>query len=148
MSKLEKLPQKNLRFILKRMSDDIFIRDLFSHANQRVIKQIFEDIGMSIDRNDMEFIFAMYKENPNFLTEDIKLPKLHQYEIVTKRYARIEVREYWKNTYESYLDDEDDVQEFIDWFGGGDWWEGEMIDRDEYDEETTETETDEINKLS
>ena len=148
MSKLEKLPQKNLRFILKRMSDDIFIRDLFSHANQIVIKQIFEDIGMSIDRNDMEFIFAMYKENPNFLTEEIKLPKLHQYEIVTKRYARVEVREYWKNTYESYLDDEDDVHEFIDWFGGGDWWEGEMIDRDEYDEETTETETDEINKLS
>ena len=148
MSKLEKLPQKNLRFILKRMSDDIFIRDLFSQGNQRLIRQIFEDIGMSIDKNDIEFVFALYRENPNFLTEDIKLPKLHQYEIVTKRYARIEVREYWKNTYESYLDDEDDVQEFIDWFGGGDWWEGEMIDRDEYDEETTETETDEINKLS
>ena len=148
MNKLEKLPQKNLRFILKRMSDDIFIRDLFSHANQIVIKQIFDDIGMSIDKNDMEFVFALYKENPNFLTIEIKLLKSHQYEIVTKRYARIEVREYWKNTYESYLDDEDDVQEFVDWFGGGDWWEGEMIDRDEYDEETTETETDEINKLS
>ena len=143
MSKLEKLPQKNLRFILKRMSDDIFIRDLFSQGNQRLIRQIFEDIGMSIDKNDIEFVFALYRENPNFLTEEIKLPKLHQYEIVTKRYARIEVREYWKNTYESYLDDEDDVHEFIDWFGGGDWWEGEMIDRDEYDEETTETETDE-----
>ena len=148
MSKLEKLPQKNLRFILKRMSDDIFIRDLFSQGNQRLIRQIFEDIGMSIDKNDIEFVFALYRENPNFLTEEIKLPKLHQYEIVTKRYANISIREYWKNTHESYLDDEDDVQEFIDWFGGGDWCEGEMIDRDEYDEETTETETDEINKLS
>ena len=148
MSKLEKLPQKNLKFILKRMDEGIFIRDLFSHANQIVIKQIFEDIGMSLDKNDMEFVFALYKENPNFLTEEIKLPKLHQYEIVTKRYARIEVREYWKNTHESYLDDENDVLEFIDWFGTSDWWEGEMIDRDEYDEETTETETDEINKLS
>lgn len=148
MSKLEKLPQKNLKFILKRMHDGIFIRDLFSQANQRVVKQIFDDIGMSIDKNDIELVFALYKENPNFLTEEIKLPKLHQYEIVTKRYARVEVREYWKNTHESYLDDENDVLEFIDWFGGSDWWEGEMIDRDEYDEETTETETDEINKLS
>ena len=76
MSKLEKLPQKNLRFILKRMSDDILIRDLFSQGNQRLIRQIFEDIGMSIDKNDIEFVFALYRENPNFLTEEIKLPKL------------------------------------------------------------------------
>ena len=148
MSKLEKLPQKNIKFILKRMDESINRGDLFSHANQRQLRQIFEDIGMSVDKNDLQFLFALYRENPNFLTEEIKLPKLHQYEIVTKRYARIDVREYWKNTHESYLDDEDDVIEFIDWFGGSDWWEGEMIDRDEYDEETTETETDEINKLS
>jgi hypothetical protein len=148
MSKLEKLPQKNLKFILKRMNEGIDTRDLFSHTNQRVIKQIFDDIGMNINDKDKEFVFALYRDNPNYLTEEIKIPELHEYEIVTKRYASIQVREYWKNTYESYFNDEKDVSDFQSWFGGADWWDGEMIDRDEYSEETEETEIDEINKLS
>ncbi len=148
MSKLEKLPQKNLKFILKRMDEGLDKTSLISYHNQKVIKEIFDDIGMVVRGQDIDFIFALYRENPNFLTEELKLPTLHEYEIITKRYATISIREYWKNTHETYLDDEDDVDDFISWFGGGDWWNGEMIDRDEYDEETSETETDEINKIS
>jgi len=148
MSKLEKLPQKNLKFILKRMDEGLDKTSLISYHNQKVIKEIFDDIGMVVRGQDIDFIFALYRENPNFLTEELKLPTLHEYEIITKRYATISIREYWKNTHETYLDDEDDVDDFISWFGGGDWWDGEMIDRDEYDEETAETEIDEINKLS
>jgi hypothetical protein len=103
---------------------------------------------MNINDKDKEFVFALYRDNPNYLTEEIKIPELHEYEIVTKRYASIQVREYWKNTYESYFNDEEDVSDFQSWFGGADWWDGEMIDRDEYSEETEETEIDEINKLS
>ena len=53
-----------------------------------------------------------------------------------------------KNTIENYLEDEPDVQDFEEWFGEADWWSGEMIDRDEYDEETRDTDIDEINKIS
>jgi hypothetical protein len=148
MSKLEKLPQKNLKFILKRMNESLDKTSLISYHNQKVIKEIFDDIGMVVRGQDIDFIFALYRENPNFLTEELKLPTLHEYEIITKRYATISIREYWKNTHETYLDDEDDVDDFISWFGGGDWWNGEMIDREEFDEETAETEIDEINKLS
>lgn len=148
MSKLEKLPQKNLKFILKRMDEGLDKTSLISYHNQKVIKEIFDDIGMVVRGQDIDFIFALYRENPNFLTEELKLPTLHEYEIITKRYATISIREYWKNTHETYLDDEDDVDNFISWFGGGDWWNGEMIDREEFDEETAETEIDEINKLS
>ena len=152
MSKLEKLPQKNLKFILKRMNEGIELlgdrRQLISSSTQKIVKDIFNDIGMNINNKDMEFVFALYKDNPNYLTEEIKIPELHEYEIITKRYATISIREYWKNTYESYFNDEDDVDDFQSWFGGADWWDGEMIDRDEYDEETDETEIDEINKLS
>ena len=42
MSKLEKLPEKNFKFILKRMYDDIDLfgryGDLISHANKKIIK--------------------------------------------------------------------------------------------------------------
>ena len=148
MSKLEKLPQKNLKFILKKIDEGFDKQSLISYHNQKVIKEIFDDIGMSLRGDDIDFIFALYRENPNFLTEELKLPTPHKYEIITKRYATISIKEYWKNTYETYLKNEDDVDDYISWFGGGDWWEGELIDRDEYDEETSETETDEINKLS
>ena len=152
MSKLEKLPQKNLKFILKRMNEGIELfgdrRQLISSSTQRIVKEIFNDIGMNINDKDMEFVFALYRDNPNYLTEEIKIPELHEYEVITKRYATISVREYWKNTYESYFNDEDDVDDFQSWFGGANWWDGEMIDREEFDEETAETEIDEINKLS
>ncbi len=148
MNKLEKLPQKNLKFILKRMDEGLDKTSLISYHNQKVIKEIFDDIGMVVRGQDIDFIFALYRKNPNFLTEELKLPTLHEYEIITKRYATISIREYWKNTHETYLDDEDDVDDFISWFGGANWWDGEMIDREEFDEETVETEIDEINKLS
>jgi len=152
MSKLEKLPEKNFKFILKRMYDDIdrFGRngDLISGFNQKIVKDIFDDIGISIDKDDLGFILALYKLNPNFATEKIKIPELNTYEVITKRYANVSIREYWKNEVDSYFEDEDDVNDFISWFGGSDWWEGEMIDREDYDEETTDTDIDEINKLT
>ena len=98
--------------------------------------------------SSLSFIFSLYRLNPNSDTEPLKIPQLHTYEVYTKRYATISVKELWKNTVESYFEDEDDVQDFDSWFGGADWWEGEMVDREEYDEETTDTDYDEINKLS
>lgn len=123
-------------------------KELVSGANQKIVKDILDDIGMVAETEDLSFIFSLYRMNPNYETEPIKIPELHTYEITTKRYATINVREYWKNTIENYLEDEDDVQEFMDWFDNPDWWEGEIIDRDEYDEETTDTDIDEINKIS
>jgi len=152
MSKLKKLPEKNLKFILKRMKDDIdrFGRpnNFISGSNRSIIKDIFDDIGLTLDTDDLSFIFALYKLNPNPEVGNLQIPQLHRYDVITKRYATISVREYWKNSIESYFEDENDVQDFDSWFGGADWWEGELIDREEYDEETTEADYDEINKIS
>ena len=123
-------------------------KELVSGANQKIVKDILDDIGMVAETKDLSFIFSLYRMNPKEATEPSKIPELHTYEIVTKRSATISVREYWKSTVENYLEDEGDVQEFIDWFDNTEWWEGEMIDRDEYDEETTDTDIDEINKIS
>ena len=123
-------------------------KELVSGANQKIVKDILDDIGMVAETKDLSFIFSLYRMNPNYETEPIKIPELHTYEIITKRYATINVSELWKNTVENYLEYEGDVQEFIDWFDNTEWWEGEMIDRDEYDEETRDTDIDEINKIS
>jgi hypothetical protein len=152
MSKFKNYSEKNLRFLLRRIRQDIDPfennNDLITYNGKKGVMNILEDIGLSADNDDLSFIFALYKMNPNFETEQIRIPKLHTYEIITKRYATISVKEYWKNGVESYFDNENDVQTFEEWFGGNDWWDGEMIDRDEYEEETTETEVDEINKIS
>jgi len=152
MSKFKNLTEKNMRFLLKRMNNNIgdYGRpsELVSGANQKIVKDILDDIGMAAETEDLSFIFSLYRMNPNYEIEPIKIPELHTYEIVTKRRATISVNELWKTTVENYLEDEDDVQEFMDWFDNPDWWEGEMIDRDEYDEETTDTDIDEINKIS
>ena len=123
-------------------------KELVSGANQKIVKDILDDIGMVAETKDLSFIFSLYRMNPNYETEPIKIPELHTYEIVTKRSATISVNELWKSTVENYLEYEGDVQEFIDWFDNTEWWEGEMIDRDEYDEETRDTDIDEINKIS
>jgi hypothetical protein len=152
MSKFKNLTEKNMRFILKKMNNDIGNygqpRELVSGVNEKIVKNILDDIGMSVETEDFSFIYSLYRMNPNYETEPIKIPELHTYEIITRRYATISVREYWKNTFKSYLEDEDDVQDFVGWFDNSDWWDGDMIDRDEYDEETTDTDIDEINKIS
>ena len=152
MSKFKNLTEKNMRFILKKMNNDIGNygqpRELVSGVNEKIVKDILDDIGMAVETEDFSFIYSLYRMNPNYETEPIKIPELHTYEIVTKRSATISVNELWKSTVENYLEYEGDVQEFIDWFDNTEWWEGEMIDRDEYDEETTDTDIDEINKIS
>lgn len=123
-------------------------KELVSGANQKIVKDILDDIGMVAETEDLSFIFSLYRMNPNYETEPIKIPELHTYEIITKRSATISVNELWKSTVENYLEYEGDVQEFIDWFDNTEWWEGVMIDRDEYDEETRDTYIDEIKKIS
>ena len=152
MSKFKNYSEKNLKFLLRRIRQDVDPfekgKDLISNTGKKGVMNILGDIGLTADNDDLSFIFSLYKMNPNFETEPIRIPKLHTYEVITKRYAIIKVQELWRNNVDSYFDDENDFQDFDSWFGGSDWWEGQRIDRDEYDEETEETEYDSINKIS
>jgi hypothetical protein len=152
MSKFKNYSEKNLKFLLRRIRQDVDPfekgKDLISNTGKKGVMSILGDIGLTADNDDLSFIFSLYKMNPNFETEPIRIPKLHTYEVITKRYAIIKVQELWRNNVDSYFDDENDFQDFDSWFGGSDWWEGQRIDRDEYDEETEETEYDSINKIS
>lgn len=152
MSKFKNYSEKNLKFLLRRIRYDVdpFERgdSLITNTGKKGVMSILTDIGLTADNDDLSFIFSLYKMNPNFETEPIRIPELHTYEVITKRYAIIKVQELWKTEVDSYFDDENDFQDFDSWFGGSDWWEGQRIDRDEYDEETEETEYDSINKIS
>lgn len=150
MSRLKTFPEKNLKFILRRMINEIgpYDSEIISYTSRKILKEIFDDIALSVDEDDIQFIFALYELNPNFETDRIKIPELHSYEVITKRVATVTIEEYYSNKVDSYFDNPEDLESYIGWFGGAaDWWEGNLIDREERDEETVETETERIKKI-
>jgi hypothetical protein len=50
--------------------------------------------------------------------------------------------------YESFLENAEDVNIFLAENDDYDWWDGEMIDSESYDEETLGTEIDDVKKIS
>jgi hypothetical protein len=152
-SRLENFPEKNLKFILKKMNEKIVYEprftNLISNESKKVITEIFDKIGLDKpDNADLTFLYQLYKDNPNYQSEPLEIPKLNTFGIVTKRHAILYVRELWESEVGTYLEDEKDVQSFEEWFGIADWWDGKMIERDYTDEETTDTDIESINKIS
>ena len=107
------------------------------YRNDRAIIDALDVIGLELKEIDINFLTQLRIENPNFESEEIKIPTLKVIEVVTERQAIIRVNEYWEREVESYID-EDNLANFIDDMTSDNaWWNGEKVDEDIYDEETT-----------
>lgn len=146
-SQFEKFPEKNLRLILRLISKVVYDRDLVTYSNVRDIKSKLEDLGFQPSNMDYEFLFELMRLNPNFETEKIEMPSLHNYEITFARQVVKYSTEYWEKDVESYLSDKDDMKSFVDEMGRVEWWSGDMVDEDHGDEETTDLSIWGINKI-
>lgn len=150
-SKFEKMSKKNLKMILTLMDEYIDRRgnpmSLIDYRNDGAIKDALEVIGIEIGEIDLNFLTQLRKENPNFQTEEIRVPTLKVFEVVTERFARIRVREHWSKEMESYLD-ENNLGLFISDMSDNYWWEGEKTYEETTDEETTSEEIIEVNKIN
>jgi len=146
-SQFEKFPEKNLKLILRVISEVIYERDLFSYSNRKNIKSKLDDLGFQISSKDYEFLFELFRLNPNFETEKIQLPSLHNYEITFQRSVVKYSVEHWQKDVESYLSKDNDIKEFIDEFDDVEWWDGELVDEDPGDEETTDLSIYDINRI-
>lgn len=146
-SQFEKFPEKNLRLILRVISEVVYDRDLVTYSNVRDMKSKLEDLGFQPSNMDYEFLFELMRLNPNFETEKIKMPSLHDYEITFARQVVRYSTEYWAKDVESYLSDKDDMKSFVDEMGRVEWWSGDMVDEDHGDEETTDLSIWDINKI-
>lgn len=146
-SQFEKFPEKNLRLILRLISEVVYDRDLVTYSNVRDIKSKLEDLGFQPSNMDYEFLFELMRLNPNFETEKIEMPSLHNYEITFARQVVKYSTEYWEKDVESYLSDKDDMKSFVDEMGRVEWWSGDMVDEDHGDEETTDLSIWGINKI-
>ena len=146
-SQFEKFPEKNLRLILRLISEVVYDRDLVTYSNVRDMKSKLEDLGFQPSNMDYEFLFELMRLNPNFETEKIEMPSLHNYEITFARQVVKYSTEYWEKDVESYLSDKDDMKSFVDEMGRVEWWSGDMVDEDHGDEETTDLSIWGINKI-
>lgn len=146
-SQFEKFPEKNLRLILRVISEVVYDRDLVTYSNVRDMKSKLEDLGFQPSNMDYEFLFELMRLNPNFETEKIEMPSLHDYEITFARQVVRYSTEYWAKDVESYLSDKDDMKSFVDEMGRVEWWSGDMVDEDHGDEETTDLSIWDINKI-
>lgn len=149
-SKFEKMSKKNLKKILSLMDDSIERsgnpRQVIDYLNDRAIVEALSIIGLEINKIDMNFLTQLRIENPNFETEEIKIPTLKLIEVRTERQAIVRVNEVWEHEVNSYID-EDDLGRFLEDMSGNEWWEGEKVDEDIYDEETNSAEIVEINRI-
>ena len=149
-SKFEKMSKKNLKKILSLMDDSIERsgnpRQVIDYRNDRAIVEALSIIGLEINKIDMNFLTQLRIENPNFETEEIKIPTLKLVEVRTERQAIVRVNEVWEHEVNSYID-EDDLGRFLEDMSDNEWWEGEKVDEDIYDEETTSSEIVEINRI-
>jgi hypothetical protein len=149
-SKFDKMSKKNLKKILSLMDDSIERsgnpRQVIDYRNDRAIVEALSIIGLEINKIDMNFLTQLRIENPNFETEEIKIPTLKLVEVRTERQAIVRVNEVWEHEVNSYID-EDDLGRFLEDMSENEWWEGVKVDEDIYDEETTSSEIVEINRI-
>ena len=136
-----------MRLILRVISEVVYDRDLVTYSNVRDIKSKLEDLGFRVSKIDYEFLFELMRMNPNFETEKIEIPSLHNYEITFARQVVIYSTEYWETDVESYLSDDKDLKSFVDEVESVEWWDGKMVDEDLGDEETTDLTIYDINKI-
>ncbi len=153
MNRLQKLTEKSLKLILRMIYNSVESygrpSNIFDYANDRLIREELDLINLkNLDYSEMSFILQLYKSNPNYETEPLKLPKLGTFEVKTRRIAELREKQWWVMDYESFLEDPDDVNIFLAENDDYDWWDGEMIDSESYDEETLGTEIDDVKKIS
>lgn len=150
MSRFEEMSEKNLKKVLSVIEEYIESqgnpRYVLDYRNPKAIKAGLESIGIEISEMDLDFLLQLYSQNPKYKTEQIKIPKLKLFEVTTKRQAVIYTTEYWLNTVETYMD-EDFLSEYLIDIRDLKWWEGEKVDEDISDEETTDIEIDDINRI-
>lgn len=146
---LSNYSQKNLRLILKMINEEINRKeDFFISKYKQLLQDKMALINLELIDNEVySFLIQLYIDNPNYQTEEITVPILNEYIVTTKRTATIDFSEFYENEVSSYLKNEDDLQEMEEYYSVTDWWEGEMVDRDEYNEETMDTEIYEITRV-
>jgi len=157
MSNYVNLPDKSLRVIILTLNKefdendiDIEGNDIFEEDTVNLIDKTLEYFG--IGGQDIElysYFISLCLLNPNFLDKNtpIQRPRLHKYEVIHSESSRVWQTTTYRTVIPSYIELDKNMITDLRSIELYDYWDGQIINENVDDSESTGDEVEEINRI-
>ena len=131
----KKYDERTLRLIIETLLDSgLEYEAEFDDSMCDEIDDSLKYIGISPKQwEDYTFYIQLVKINPNYETENIKVPELNKYAVDTDVRTYESAVETWRLEVFSYFDGNDLITQQVENDNNTMYWEGDMLHRDVYD---------------
>lgn len=134
----KKYDERTIRLIIETLVDEGI--DFDSNFDESVCDEIddaLKYIGINPKNwEDYSFYIQLVKINPNYETENIKVPELNKYAVDIDATLYETAIETWRHKIYSYFDNKDMIKQQVGNHPDYTYWEGEMVHRDVHDSST------------
>ena len=137
--------EKELRWIISQLQDI----DLSDY--DEVVFDEVEDVVKYVGAHDLHwdelgFFIKLVDMNPDYETEPIKVPELKVLDVEIGVDLTEYIYEKWSHKVKTYLD-EDDESMILDQMADTSYWEGTLLDKNEYSSDLNEEKIERITRL-
>ena len=131
----EKYDERTLRLIIETLLESGLEYDAeFDDRMCDEIDDALKYIGINPKQwEDYTFYVQLVKINPNYETENIKVPELNKYAVDTDVRTYESAVETWRREVFSYFDNKDMIEQQVENDHDTMYWEGDMLHREVYD---------------
>ena len=131
----KKYDERTLRLIIKILLESGVEYDAeFDDSMCDEIDDALKYIGITPKHwEDYTFYVQLVKINPNYETENIKVPELNKYAVDTDVRTYESAVETWRREVFSYFDNKDMIEQQVENDNDTMYWEGNMLHREVYD---------------
>jgi len=132
----QELDEKQLKWILSQLQEiDL---NYYGESEIEEVEDIVKYAGLNnLHWDELGFFIKLVEMNPNYETEPIRVPKLKTVDV----YIGVDLTEYviekWRHTIHTYLD-KDETDLIQEQMSSTSYWEGDMIDKDNYSSDINE----------
>ena len=122
--------------------------DPFDSSNMEMLDNVCVYFGIALDDFvERSFFIKLYKDNPNFQTEPLKIPTLETYDVVHEEDVREIKTNYYNTRIDSYYPIDKDILYELQSNGEYQYWDGNHFDTDYHDTDVTNDRVVEVTKI-
>ena len=122
--------------------------DPFDSTNMEMLDNVCVYFGIALDDFvERSFFIKLYKDNPNFQTEPLKIPTLETYDVVHEEDVREIKTNYYNTRIDSYYPIDKDILYDLQSSGEYQYWDGNHFDTDYHDTDVTNDRVVEVTKI-
>ena len=122
--------------------------DPFDSSNMEMLDNVCVYFGIALDDFvERSFFIKLYKDNPNFQTEPLKIPTLETYDVVHEEDVREIKTNYYNTRIDSYYPIDKDILYDLQSNGEYQYWDGNHFDTDYHDRDVTNDSVVEVTKI-